>query len=212
MPGTMQSKMIVIGLTGNIGTGKSTVREILAGLGATTIDSDTLGHELLDNNKKIFSELLDMFGQSILGEDNRIDRKKLADIAFRDREAQLQLNRIMHITIDEEVRRRIEQYRERGDRVVVVEAALLVEASMNLKMDYIWVTVAPRDVILSRLKNQKGLSEEEILARFDKQMSQEEKITYADTVIDTDCSLEELREKVTMLWHNLDPVSDPDHG
>ena len=203
--------MKVIGLTGNIGTGKSTVREILAGLGAATIDSDTLGHELLDNNKKIFRELVDLFGQNILGEDNKIDRKKLADIAFRDKEAQLQLNRIMHTTIDEEVRRRIDRYRRSGYRVVVVEAALLVEASMNLHMDQIWVTTAPRDVILSRLKNQKGLSEEEILARFDKQMPQEEKITYADVVIDTDCSFEELSKTVTVLWQNIEPESGDKH-
>jgi dephospho-CoA kinase len=196
--------MILIGLTGNIGTGKSTVREILAGLGATTIDSDKLGHELLDNSNKIYKELVDMFGQSIVGEDNKIDRKKLADIAFRDKAAQLQLNRIMHATIDEEVRRRIEQSRKHGDRVVVIEAALLIEANMNLTMDLIWVTTAPRDVILNRLKSQKGLSEDEILARFDKQMPQEEKMTYADAVIDTDCSLEELKEKVTMLWNTLD--------
>jgi dephospho-CoA kinase len=200
--------MILIGLTGNIGTGKSTVREILAGLGATTIDSDTLGHELLDNSKKIYRELVDMFGQNIVGEDNRIDRKKLADIAFRDKAAQLQLNRIMHATIDEEVRRRIEQSRKRGDRVVVIEAALLIEANMNLTMDLIWVTTAPRDVILGRLKRQKGLSEDEILARFDKQMPQEEKITYADAVINTDCSIEELHEKVTMLWNTLDLEGD----
>jgi dephospho-CoA kinase len=202
--------MIVIGLTGNIGTGKSTVRKILAELGAATIDSDSLGHELLDN-KKIFSELVDIFGQNILGEDNRIDRKKLADIAFRNKEGQSQLNRIMHTAIDREVRRRIDLYRKSGYRVVVVEAALLVEASMNLPMDRIWVTTAPRDVILSRLKSQKGLDEKEILARFDKQMPQEEKITYADAVIDTDCSIEELRETVTMLWQNLEPESDKEH-
>ena len=199
--------MIVIGLTGNIGTGKSTVREILAGLGAATIDSDTLGHELLDSNKKIFRELVDIFGQNILGEDNKIDRKKLADIAFSNKEAQLQLNRIMHVSIDGEVRRRIDRYRKSGYRVVVVEAALLIEASMNLHMDQIWVTIAPRDVILNRLKSQKGLGEKEILARFDKQMPQEEKITYADVIINTDCSLEDLKKTVTMLWQNLSPES-----
>jgi dephospho-CoA kinase len=200
--------MKVIGLTGNIGTGKSTVREILAGLGAATIDSDSLGHELLDNNRKIVSDLLNIFGQNILGEDKRIDRKKLADAAFRDKEGQLQLNRIMHTTIDKEVRRRIDRYRKNGYHAVVIEAALLVEAGMNLPMDQLWVTTAPRDVILSRLKSQRGLGEEEILARFDKQMPQEEKIAYADVVIDTDCSLEELRKTVSMLWQNLDQEND----
>jgi dephospho-CoA kinase len=114
----------------------------------------------------------------------------------------------MHTTIDKEVRRRIDSYRKSGYSVVIVEAALFIEAGMKLPMDQLWVTTAPRDVILSRLKSQKGLSEEEILARFDKQMPQEEKIAYADVVIDTDCSLEELRKTVTMLWQSLGPEND----
>jgi dephospho-CoA kinase len=195
--------MIVIGLTGNIGTGKSTVRTILEELGATTIDADKLGHELLYESKTIYNELINEFGKTILDNDKKIDRKKLSDVAFSSKDAQSRLNRIMHSTIDMEVRRRIEQYRNRGDKVVVLEAALLFEAKMNPPIDITWITVAPRKVILNRLKARQEISEEEILARLEKQMPPEEKIKYADVVIDTNCSMEELREKVFSLWQSL---------
>jgi dephospho-CoA kinase len=195
--------MIVIGLTGNIGTGKSTVRTILEELGATTIDADKLGHELLYESKTIYNELINEFGKTILDNDKKIDRKKLSDVAFSSKDAQSRLNRIMHSTIDMEVRRRIEQYRNRGDKVVVLEAALLFEAKMNPPIDITWITVAPRKVILNRLKSRQEISEEEILARLEKQMPPEEKIKYADVVIDTNCSMEELREKVFSLWQSL---------
>jgi dephospho-CoA kinase len=195
--------MIIIGLTGNIGTGKSTVRTILEELGATTIDADKLGHELLYKSMTIYNKLVKEFGRDILDKDNKIDRKKLGDIAFSSKDAQSRLNRIMHATIDREVRKRIARYRKRGDKVVILEAALLVEAKMNPPTDLIWITVAPRDVILRRLKSRQGINEEEILARLEKQMPAEEKTKYADAVIDTDCSVEELRKKVTALWQSL---------
>jgi dephospho-CoA kinase len=195
--------MIVIGLTGNIGTGKSTVRTILEELGATTIDADKLGHEILYKSTIIYNKLVKEFGRDILDKDNKIDRKKLGDIAFSSKDAQSRLNRIMHATIDREVRKRIARYRKRGDKVVILEAALLVEAKMNPPTDLIWITVAPRDVILRRLKSRQGINEEEILARLEKQMPAEEKTKYADAVIDTDCSVEELRKKVTALWQSL---------
>jgi dephospho-CoA kinase len=195
--------MIVIGLTGNIGTGKSTVRTILEELGATTIDADKLGHELLYESKTIYDELIKEFGKTILDKNNKIDRKKLSDVAFISKDAQSRLNRIMHSAIDMEVRKRIEQYRNRGDKVVVLEAALLFEAKKDPPIDITWITVAPRKVILNRLKARQDMSEEEILARLEKQMPPEEKIKYADVVIDTNCSMEELREKVNALWQSL---------
>ncbi len=195
--------MIVIGLTGNIGTGKSTVRTILEELGATTIDADKLGHELLYESKTIYDELIKEFGKTILDKNNRIDRKKLSDVAFISKDAQSRLNRIMHSAIDMEVRKRIEQYRNRGDKVVVLEAALLFEAKKDPPIDITWITVAPRKVILNRLKARQDMSEEEILARLEKQMPPEEKIKYADVVIDTNCSMEELREKIFSLWQSL---------
>ncbi len=195
--------MIVVGLTGNFGTGKTTVCEIMAELGATTIDADKLGHELLKSHSQTYDELINAFGTGILSDGGEIDRQKLGKIAFNNSTAQKRLNQIMHPKIYGMVQEKIERYRKRGDKVVVLEAALLIEAGWTMLVDQVWVTVAPKAAIISRLKNQRGLDDGQIVARLDKQMPSEEKIKRADVVIDTDCSLEELNAKVTELWRQL---------
>jgi dephospho-CoA kinase len=196
--------MVVIGLTGNFGTGKTTVSQFLTELGAVTIDADKLGHELLTPDSEAYNELIAAFGTGILNEDRSIDRQKLAGIAFQDKTAQNRLNEIMHPKIHEKALDRIEQYRKQGNKVIVLEAALLIEAGWTKPpVDRVWVTVAPREIIVNRLVGNKQLTEEEITARLDKQMPSEEKIKQADVVIDTNCSLEELKTRVTGLWGEL---------
>ena len=196
--------MIVIGLTGNFGTGKTTVSKLLTELGAATIDADKLGHELLLPGSQAYDELVDGFGTGILKGDKSIDRVKLAEIAFNDKAAQSQLNKIMHPRIYDMALVQLEHYRKQGKKIVVLEAALLIEAGWKkLPVDLVWVTVAPREVIIDRLKGNRGLDEQDILARLDKQMPPEEKMERADVVIDTNCSLEELKTRVTRLWQEL---------
>ena len=196
--------MVVIGLTGNFGTGKTTVSRFLTELGAITIDADKLGHELLTPDSEAYNELIAAFGTGILNDDRSIDRHKLAEIAFQDKAAQNRLNEIMHPKIHEKAMERIEQYRKQGNKVVVLEAALLIEAGWTKSpVDRVWVTVAPREIIVNRLVDNKQLTEEEITARLDKQMPSEEKIKQADVVIDTNCRLEELKTRVTGLWEEL---------
>jgi dephospho-CoA kinase len=196
--------MIVIGLTGSFGTGKTTVSRFLAELGAITIDADKMGHELLLPGSQAYSEIIAAFGTGILKDDGSIDRQKLADLAFRDTAAQHKLNDIMHPKIYERVLDRIASYGKQGYKVIVLEAALLIEAGWKKPpVDQVWVTVASREVIVNRLTENKKLTEEEITARLSKQMPSEEKIKQADVVIDTNCSLEELKTRVTHLWQNL---------
>jgi dephospho-CoA kinase len=196
--------MLVIGLTGNFGTGKTTVSRMLAELGAIIIDADKLGHELLKPDTETYREILAAFGKSILKPNGEIDRKKLGKLVFADAAALNKLNQVMHPRICEIVKQKIEEYRQAGIRVVVLEAALLIEADgLKHLVDQVWVTTAPEAAILRRLKSQRGLKEEQILARLQAQMSSEEKAKQADVVIDTDCSLDELRKRVTELWHNL---------
>jgi dephospho-CoA kinase len=196
--------MLVIGLTGNFGTGKTTVSQILAELGAAIIDADKLGHELLQPDTDTYKEIVAAFGKSILKSNEEIDRNKLGKLVFADAKALNRLNRIIHPRIYELVKSKLEEYRQTNTRILVLEAALLIEGGGFMSLvDQIWTTTAPESTIVSRLKRQRGLEEEQILARLQTQMPAEEKAKRADAVINTDCSLKELRTKVTKLWHNL---------
>jgi dephospho-CoA kinase len=200
--------MLVIGLTGNLGTGKTEVAQMLAELGAVIINADELGHDLLQHHTQAYTKILTAFGKSILKHNGEIDRKKLGRIVFADAEALNKLNRIMHPRIYEIVIQKIEEYRRAGAGVVVLEAALLIEAGWRPLLDQLWVTTAPKATIVRRLKKSRGLSEEHILTRLRAQMPQEEKANQADIVIDTDCSVEELKARVTELWKTLPPGKD----
>jgi dephospho-CoA kinase len=205
--------MKVIGLTGGIGSGKSTVSGFLAELGATVIDVDKVWHGALKPDTELGREVVAAFGRGIVTPDGRIDRKRLGEIIFGNPEARARLNDIRHPWMDKTLKAQLDEYRRQGVRVVVMEVPLLVEVPLMLKpgepslsdeMDEVWVTVAPEPVVLKRLKAKSGLSEEEALARIRSQLSSEERNKYADVIINTDCSLDELKAKVKALWDKLD--------
>jgi len=201
--------MLIIGITGNFGTGKTTVSKMLAELGAVTISADELGHEFLQPNTQTYTKILAAFGKSILKPDGEIDRSKLGRLVFADAAALKKLNQIMHPRIYEIVRQKItEESQKSGVQVVVIEAALLIEAGWIPLLDQLWVTIAPEATIVRRLKSSRGLSEEQVLARLHTQMPQEEKAKQANVVIDTDCPIDELRSKVSELWHRLPVGTD----
>jgi dephospho-CoA kinase len=204
--------MKVIGLTGGIGSGKSTVSGFLAELGVTIIDVDKVWHEALKPDTEIWGEVVAAFGNDILTPDGKIDRKKLGKIAFANPKALARLNKIVHPYIYNMVKAQLEQSRRQGVGVVVLEAALLIdvpllvkagEPSLSDEVDEVWVTVAPESTVLRRVKEKFRLSEAEILARVHSQLPSEERVRQADVVIDTDCALTELREKVRALWRKL---------
>ena len=195
--------MKVIGLTGGIGSGKSTVAELLAELGATVIDADKVGHEAFKPNTELWREVVSAFGQQILAPGGEIDRKKLGEIVFNDAEALARLNQIMHPRIHDIVKVKLEEYRKQGVVITVLEAALLIEASWTSLVDEVWVTLASEATVVQRLKQRGQLSEQQSLARIRSQMPNEERSECADVVIHNDGDLSQLENTVEELWHKL---------
>jgi dephospho-CoA kinase len=195
--------MKIIGLTGGIGSGKSTVAGYLAGLGAAVIELDEVGHEVIRPGSGAFERVVREFGQDILNAGGEVDRNRLGNIVFRDTRALTRLNRIVHPAIDEIIDKRIEESRRKGVKAVVLEAAAMVEAGRVGQADEIWVTTAPEATVLGRLLKRSGYSEEESRARIRSQISSKERIRNADVVIDTDCSLDELNARVEKEWKKL---------
>ena len=195
--------MKIIGLTGGIGSGKSTVARFLAEQGAVIVDADKVGHEVLSANSEVKQQLIATFGSDIITNSGEIDRKKLGDIVFTNSEARARLNQTIHPAIHGTVKAQLEEYRQQGVAIVVIDAALLLDAGWTPLMDAVWVTVAPEATIIRRLRERTGLSEAESQARIQAQLSSAERIKHADVVIDTDCNLDELRLKIKELWQRL---------
>jgi dephospho-CoA kinase len=204
--------MKVIGLTGGIASGKSTVAGFLGELGAVTIDADKVGHEVYKPDSETWREVVAAFGREILTPGGEIDRQKLGKIVFSDPQALARLNRIVHPRIYALTKVRLEDYRRQGVGVVVLEVPLLLEGGQSAladEVDEVWVTVAPESAVLKRLEKKAGLSEAESLARIRSQLPAEERIKHADVVIDTDCPLDELRARVNELWRKLSLDTQP---
>ncbi len=196
--------MKVIGLTGGIGSGKSTVSQSLAELGAVILNADEVGHEASKPDTEIWRQVVAAFGRQILTPDGNIDRKKLGNIVFGNPESLSRLNQLMHPRMYDMVKAQLEEYRRQGTQVVVLEAPLLLEAGWTPLVDEVWVTTASESTVLKRLKEQTGLSQAESLARIRSQLSSAERVRHADVIINTDCDLDELKSKVTELWQGLE--------
>lgn len=195
--------MVVIGLTGGIGTGKSTVSDTLAELGAAVINADHVGHQAFEPHTEVWEDVVAAFGREIVAQNDEIDRRKLGEIVFNDPKALSRLNKIMHPRMYRMMKEQIEQLREQGVKAVVLEAAILIEAKWTPLADQVWVTTAPEGTVVQRLSSRDGFDEEQVLARMRSQMPSEERVKYADVVIDTDCTLDEVRQKVEELWEKL---------
>ena len=192
--------MLVIGLTGGIGTGKSEVSHILQELGAVVIDADRVGHEAYKPHSEIWRAVVHSFGEEILRPSGEIDRKRLGDIIFSDLSARERLNSIMHPRMAGIIGEQIDQYRQKGSEVVVVEAALLMEAGWSSLVDEIWVTSSPEEEVVERLRDRDDLSEEQIRDRITSQLPFEERASQAHVVVENSGSKGELREEVESLW------------
>jgi len=196
--------MKTIGLTGGIGSGKSTVSLILAELGAFVIDADKVGHEIYLPGKEAWQQVTAAFGRDILAADQTIDRKKLGAIVFGSDESRKRLNAIVHPVMFKDMARRIEEKRAEGfTRPIVIEAAILIEANWLPLVDEVWVVVTSKDAVIERVAIQRGLSANDTKARIASQLADAERLKYANLIIPNDGSLESLKSRVGEAWDRL---------
>lgn len=194
----------VIGITGGIGSGKSTAAQILGELGAEVIDADKVGHAIYLPDTPAWREIVEAFGADVLATDRTIDRAKLGPIVFADPAALQALNRITHGKIFAYIQGQIDYIRQKNmASVVVVEAAILLEAGWRSLVDQLWVVAAEVDVVIHRLQTYKRFTEEQARARIAAQLSNEERIAQATRVIWNNHALPELRRAVEEAWHGL---------
>lgn len=192
--------MIVIGLTGGIGTGKSEVARILQALGAVIINADQLGHQAYTPHTEIWDEVVKAFGEGILQPSGEIDRKQLGAIVFADPSQLARLNQIMHPRMARMVSAQIEKLREGGESAVVVEAAVLFEAGWDALVDEVWTTESPLDAVVDRLMARNGLDKAEVVKRIKSQMSSEERSARSQVVVDNSRDVATLENTVRSLW------------
>jgi dephospho-CoA kinase len=193
----------VIGLTGNIATGKSVVRKMLEHLGAYGIDADALGHRAIAPDAPGYKAVVDTFGKWILAPDRQVDRAKLARIVFTDPDALIQLEAIVHPLVRQAVDLLI---RRSSQKVIVVEAIKLIEGPLRQACDTIWVTYAPKEVQISRLTRKRGMSTAVAHQRVNSQPPQNEKVKVANTVIRNENSFEDTWNQVSSAWQSLFPA------
>ena len=194
--------MFVIGLIGGIGSGKSSVSAILHSLGVEIIDADKVGHEAYTPNSEGWKKVISVFGQDIVGPENEIDRKKLGGIVFSDPSEMEKLNKLMHPIIHNLVEEKIKLLSTQGVKVVVLEAAILIEANWQDLTDEIWLAKSNQEVVIERVQLRNNFTREEIIKRIQSQMSNDEREKHSDIVIDNNGTIEQLEEKVKTLWQS----------
>ena len=200
----MAGHIPVIGLTGGIGAGKSTVTQRLEELGAAVIDADKVGHQIYLPDLPAWREIVAMFGTTVLNADRTINRQALGKIVFADPEALRTLNGIVHPKMFDRMAELIAELRVRGGmKAIVVEAAVLIEANWMPLVDQVWVVMASEAVVVDRLATQRNLSPEQVRTRIAAQLSNDERLKHAHVVIRNDGSIEQVRSAVQQAWDQL---------
>ncbi|MDO9229073.1 MAG: dephospho-CoA kinase [Syntrophales bacterium] len=196
--------MLNVGLTGGIACGKSTVARMLAEKGAVLIDFDEMAHAVEESGGPVWREIIRHFGEEILHEDRTIDRRKLGETVFADREKRELLNSLVHPAIFEEWQRRLAEIRERrADAIVVSDIPLLIEAGMKGMVDLVLLVCITPEEQIRRMMARDGFSREEAERRLAAQMPIDEKLHWADIVIRNGGSQEETRRTVSEVWMEL---------
>ncbi|HTY21205.1 MAG TPA: dephospho-CoA kinase [Geobacteraceae bacterium] len=192
--------MRIIGLTGGIASGKSSVARIMESLGGVIVDADLLAREAVLPGKPAYRSIVAEFGKGILNPDGTIDRQALGRIVFSDPSARRKLERITHPAIARLAEQRLSALRESGVQVVVYMAPLLIEAGVTDRVDEIWVVYVDRETQVERLIRRDGIGREEALQRLAAQMPMDEKIKLGNVVIDNNGAPHETEQQVREIW------------
>jgi len=195
---------VIIGLTGGIASGKSTAAKLLGELGAHIIDADKLGHNAYTKGSEAFSSVVSVFGQDTVGDDGEIDRKVLGSKVFGSPESLKKLTDIVWPAIKNMAQQEIESVKaQQPKQVIVLEAAVLFEAGWEDIVDEVWSTLVDREVAIERATNRDGSDREQVEARIDAQLTNEERAEKADRLIKNSGSEEDLAEIVKALWKEV---------
>jgi dephospho-CoA kinase len=192
-----------IAVTGGLATGKSNVARMLEGLGAAKVDADEIVHEMFLPGTEVFKKLVERFGASILDSSSIIDRRKFAEIIFKDAEARRFVESIVHPHVRDEILRRMTAAADAGNAVVIVEVPLLFEVGWAGDFDAVIVTACSYENEVARCMKKFGIGEEDAKVRIASQMPLEKKVSMSDAVISTDGPHEETRREVEKLFHKL---------
>lgn len=194
-------KLLKIGLTGGAATGKSTVGSILKELGAYIIDLDLIAREVVEKGSPCLEEIAAQFGKDMLRPDGGLDRKKLGDLVFSDRDKLRKLNSIVHPVMIDRVEKELAELEKRSDiPAVVIDAAILIEMGLHRLVDSVWLVKADKETQVRRLVERDGMSREKAENIIDSQMPMEEKERLADLVIENTGTKKELETKIRKLW------------
>lgn len=191
---------MILGLTGNIASGKSTIARELERWGAVVVDADQLARQAVAPGSRVLQQLVAAFGEEILGPDGELDRKTLGQRVFADPSARARLNALVHPAIAALAEERLRRLRQEHHPLIVYEAPLLFEAAAQSRVDKVLMVTVRPEVQLHRLLTRDGLDEKQARQRIDAQMPQQQKAALADYRIDNSGSWEETREQLAALW------------
>ena len=188
--------MKIIGLTGGIASGKSTVSAYLKSKNIPVIDADVESKKVLDPGSAAYYDIIREFSDSVLNDDKTVNRKKLAEIVFRDKNLVEKLNSIIHPRVIEQTKKILAELEEKNTPIAVIDAPLLIEAGMQTITDEVWVVYTPPETQIDRALVRDNSTKEQVMNKMKNQTSFEEKVKYADYVISNDGTLEQLYAQV----------------
>lgn len=196
--------MLKVGLTGGLGSGKSTASRFFKSLGAFILDADNTAKKLIENDEKVKEELIKEFGTDIMDASSNVDKKKLARVAFQDEDHQQRLNYVVHPHIHNAIDKSFDKMLDQSNsELFIVDAALIYESGYDAHLDYVIVVTAQLKHRMERAMNRNTLTREEILKRIEFQWSEEEKIGLADFIIHNDGTENELGDQIVGLYKKL---------